>query len=260
MIQDVQQLMDSYFGWLREKTVLSTVEENAKWTRVITPHLDRHNDQIDFYIRRDGSGYLLTDEGATIDDLASSGCKLDSPKRKELLSITLNGFGVQLGGESGEELTIRATAENFPVKKHNLVQAMLAVNDLFYLASPHVKSLFYEDVAAWLDDSDVRYTPHVKFTGKSGYDHHFDFVIPRFKNHPERLVQTVNQPSKDTAMNLVVTWLDTQGVREANSTLYVVLNNMERTPPSDVLSALASYEIRPVLWSERETVREELAA
>lgn len=252
--------MDGYFDWLREKTVLSTVEENAKWTRVLTPHLDRHNDQIDFYIRREGSGYLLTDDGATIEDLVASGCKLDTPKRRELLTITLNGFGVQLGGEGHEDLMIRATAENFPVKKHNLVQAMLAVNDLFYLASPHATSLFYEDVAAWLDTSDVRYTPHVKFSGKSGYDHHFDFVIPRFKAHPERVLQTMNAPSKGVVMNLVGNWLDTQGAREPGSRLYVVLNDMERKAPGEVVSALENYEIRPVPWSARESVREELAA
>jgi hypothetical protein len=56
---------------------------------------------------------------------------------------------------------------------------MLAVNDLFYLAEPFVKSLFFEDVVAWMDESEVRYTPKVKFTGVSGYDHLFDFVIPK---------------------------------------------------------------------------------
>src|SRR5215472_10093916 len=57
--------------------------------------------------------------------------------------------------------------KNFPVCKHNLIQAMLALNDLFYLAKPVVESLFFEDVVAWLDGNDVRYTPKVKFTGTS---------------------------------------------------------------------------------------------
>ncbi len=35
----------------------------------------------------------------------------------------------------------------------------LAVNDMFYLAVPMVASLFYEDVVAWLDVHEVRYTP-----------------------------------------------------------------------------------------------------
>ncbi len=34
-------------------------------------------------------------------------------------------------------------------------------------------------VVTWLDVHDVRYTPKVKFTGKTGFDHLFDFVIPK---------------------------------------------------------------------------------
>ena len=84
--------------------------------------------------------------------------------------MTLNGFGIQLRGSA---LEIHASNDNFAVRKHNLVQAMLAVSDMFFLATPIVTSLFYEDVMAWLDLHDMRYTPRVKFTGKTGYAHLF---------------------------------------------------------------------------------------
>ncbi len=99
--------------------------------------------------------------------------------------MTLNGFGVQLNGSA---LEIRASNDNFAVRKHNLVQAMLAVNDMFFLATPIVTSLFYEDVMTWLDLHEVRYTPRVTFTGKTGYDHLFDFVIPKSRQQPERIL------------------------------------------------------------------------
>jgi len=92
-----------------------------------------------------------------------------------VIAMTLNGFGIH---QDADALETRASSENFALRKHNLVQAMLAVNDLFYLAQPMVRSLFVEDVVAWLDFHDIRYTPGVKFTGKSGYDHLFDFVVP----------------------------------------------------------------------------------
>lgn len=78
-------------------------------------------------------------------------------------------------------------------------QSTLAVIDLFFLSVPMVGSLFYEDVTAWLDQPDVRYTPNVKFKGKSGFDHLFEFVIPRSRQQPERILQTINRPSRDTA-------------------------------------------------------------
>ena len=64
------------------------------------------------------------------DDLQQSGCKLDSRKRQALLKMTLNGFGVK---QDGKALQVHASVENFASRKHNLVQAMLAVNNMFYL-------------------------------------------------------------------------------------------------------------------------------
>src|ERR1035437_9991281 len=146
-------------------------------------------------------------DGYTLQDLEQSGCRLDSPKRQELLRVTLNGFGVQKHDDS---LEIRATEENFPLKKHSLLQAMLGVNDLFYLASPHTASLFYEDVASWMNANEIRFVEQARFTGKSGYDHMFEFVIPRSKRSPERIVRPINRPDKGAAMEMMFAWHDTR--------------------------------------------------
>ncbi len=150
--------------------------------------------------------------------------------------------------------------ETFSLKKHNLVQAMLAVNDLFALASSVVTSLFFEDVVAWLDSSDIRYTPKVKFTGKSGYDHLFDFVIPESRQAPERILKAITQPNADSAKAFAFAWLDTRHVRPENSQAIALLNDQDRAPSASVTEALHSYAIEPVLWSRREQVRDRLAA
>jgi len=189
MIDEIRKLLDQYLAWLRDKTALRQVKD---WIEITTPYLDRHNDYLQIYVKRENSRFILTDDGYTIEDLKRSGCELESRKRKELLNLTLNGFGVKLDGSS---LTVHASPDNFALRKHNLVQSMLAVNDLFYLAVPMVASLFLEDVASWLDLREIRYTPKVKFTGKSGYDHLFDFVIPASKRQPERILQAINRPA-----------------------------------------------------------------
>lgn len=254
-VAEIDRLMEDYRNWLKDKTVLRQVEEGL--VQVSTPHLDRHNDCLQFYVRRDGGGLLLTDDGYTINDLINSGCPLDSAKRQELLRVTLAGFGVQL---LGEELQIRATPENFPIRKHNLVQAMLAVNDLFFLASSYVSSLFLEDVTKWLDLADVRFTPRVKLTGKSGYDHLFDFVIPRSRVQPERIVQAINNPKKDAAEALMFKWLDTREARTQDSRLYALLNDANGGISATVVEAFKNYDIHPVAWSQREQALVELAA
>lgn len=254
MTTEVQALVDAYWSWLKDRTSLRQIGD---WTEITTPYLDRHNDYLQIYVRREQGGLTLTDDGYILRDLAHAGCRLDSAKRQTLLHTALNGFGVQL---RDDRLEVHASTENFALRKHNLMQAMLAVNDLFYLASPVVTSLFYEDVVAWLDLTDVRYAPKVKFTGKSGYDHLFDFVIPKSRRQPERLLRAINRPSRETAQIMAFSWVDTREVRPEGSRAYAILNDAEHAVSESVVDALKSYDIRPVLWSTRHSMLEELAA
>lgn len=253
MIEEVRQLLDRYAEWVRDKSALKDIGDQT--VLVTTPYLDRHNDYIQMYVRRDDGGFLLFDGGETIEDLRSSGCDLDTKKRRDLLAATLNGFGVQRDGDS---LQVKAIPQTFPLRKHNLVQAMLAVNDMFYLAVPVVSSLFLEDVTAWLDLHEIRYTPRVKFTGKTGYDHHFDFVVPASRRAPERLLRAVTRPTREMAETLAFAWIDTKEVRSSESRFYAILNDEERVPGTGVIDALRSYDVTPILWGERETVVTEL--
>lgn len=254
MIDEIHTLLDNYILWLKDKTTLRQVNDCVEIT---TPYLDRHNDFLQIYAKRNGSNFTLTDDGYIIEDLHQSGCKMDTPKRQALLRMTLNGFGVQL---NNAQLEVHASATDFASRKHNLIQAMLAVNDLFYLAEPMIATLFFEDVESWLEKNEIRYTPRVKFTGKTGYDHLFDFVIPKSRSKPERIVRAINQPSKDTAQSLAFAWVDTKEIRPPESSAYAFLNDTERAVPTDVIAALKNYEVNPVPWSERDSVRTALAS
>lgn len=254
-VDEIERLLDGYRAWLKDRTTLKAIE-GGEWVEVTTPFLDRHNDALQIYARRDNGNFVLTDDRYTIHDLQASGCSLNTEKRRDLLTMTLNGFGVKLNADA---LEVHATPETFALRKHSLIQAMLAVNDLFYLAQPVVQSLFLEDVALWLDENDVRYTPKVKFTGVSGYDYVFDFVIPKSRQQPERIVQAVNKPTRQAAQSLILEWTETRQVRPPDSRAYAVLNDQEPVA-GDVLEALKNYEIRPVLWQSRAGVARELAA
>ena len=255
MTGEIEQLYSEYITWLRDKTRFRRTDE--AWTEITTPYLDRHNDYVQVYAKPVNGDFLITDDGHTIADLELSGCSLDSPKRRALLMTTLNGFGVRT---EGDELTVRASQRTAPQKMHDLIQAVLAVNDLFFLASPTVASLFVEDVQAWLDKSDIRYTPDVRFTGKSGFVQHFDFVIPASSRRPERVLHPVNNPTRQTVQQFILTWLDTREQRPRHSQAYALLNDASGAPASSLGEALASYDIAAVPWSKRESVREDLAA
>lgn len=129
-----------------------------------------------------------------------------------------------------------------------------------YLSVPVVASLFFEDVTAWLELHDIRFTPNVKFTGRSGYDHTFDFVVPASRRAPERLIRAVNRPGRDLAESLAFSWVDTREVRPPASKFYAFLNDEHRAPTPAIVDALRNYDIVPVVWSTREAMRQELAA
>lgn len=255
MIDEVKQMLDSHLRWLKDSTRVKDIGDT--WVEVTTPYLDRHNDMLQYYVRRSGAGFLLTDGGEIIEDLAASGCKLDSEKRKSLLSMTLRGFGITNNEGS---LEVKATTNDFPLKQHSLIQAMLAVNDLFYLSKPVIQSIFLEDVAKWMESHDIRYTENISLTGNSGFHHHFEFIVPKSKNQPERIVETINHATKQATELLAFKWMDTRDARPQESRAFAILNDQEENVPAQLIDALANYDILAISWSERQSIVERLAA
>ena len=165
--------------------------------------------------------------------------------------MTLSGFGIRLKQDS---LEVHASAETFPSRKHNLVQAMLAVNNLFYLAQPMVENFFFEDVGSWLDANDIRYIPGVQFKGISGFGNRFHFAIPKSSEQPERSLHAFNKPSRVGAQAFIYAWNHTREVRSPESKAFAVLNDAEQIISSGVIEAFRNYRIQPVPFSRRTDV------
>jgi hypothetical protein len=253
MIKDCQDLVNAYIEWLRQKISVESINGVCEIT---TPFLDRHNDHLQIYVKKSDNGFILTDDSYTISDLKLSGCEFTTEKRRQILHSILNGFGVRI---EGDELTIEARPDNFPQKKHDLLQAILAVNDLFVMAAPMVASLFREDVEKYLRGHQIRFTPSVKFTGKSGLDHSFDFVIPASQSKPERILRAISDPNRQNISLLIFSWTEIAEVRAPDSTAYGVLNDTEKEVSPDLVNALHQYRIRPMQWSRREEYVQKLA-
>ncbi|MCS7153598.1 MAG: DUF1829 domain-containing protein, partial [Bacteroidia bacterium] len=183
---------------------------------------------------------------------------LYTPKRRELLNSILRSFGVKLGGEHA--LEVEVDEDSFIRGKHNLIQAILHVNNLFMLASSTVQGIFYEDVRSWLDEYRIRYIEGVKFTGKSSFEHRLDFAIPRSEGAPERYLRVINTVNKQNVSNFIFTWEDIKEGRPPNAKAYAFLNDTQKRINPSLKIALSKYEIIPVLWSEKEEVLAEIAA
>lgn len=249
--KEVEILLDSYYRWLKDSTRIN--EENGAIT-LTTPHLDRHNDCLEISVTRAENGYVLSDDGYILSDLEACGCPINSARRVAILQETLNGFGVQL--DNGE-LMVSASSDEFPMKKHSLLQAMLAVNDIFYLATPRTRSLFHHDVKRWLGKQQVRIVPDSHFKGRSGYTHKLDFVVPSFGRAPERMLKTINKPDKQATLNFIGVWQDLRPQRKSAKP-YALLNDANEGECQRAMEALGEFGVAAIPWSERNRFLKDL--
>ncbi|MGA3168135.1 MAG: DUF1828 domain-containing protein, partial [Terriglobia bacterium] len=127
---ECQRLIDSYVDLLRQGL---SVEEVGEACELTTPFLDRHNDHLQVYAIRHNGNIVLSDDGYILSDLRTSGLEVDTPKRKMVLDGVLNGLGVRV---ENNQLIVEASTKNLGQRLHSLVQAMLAVNDMFVMAQP----------------------------------------------------------------------------------------------------------------------------
>ncbi len=251
--QECEQLIEAYLAWLRKGLSVEKLERACELT---TPFMDRHNDHLQIYaVKRDGK-IVLSDDGYILADLRASGLDLNTPKRKAVLEAVLNGFGVHT---DGQQLLVEASQKNLGQRLHALVQAMLAVNDMFVMAQHRVAGFFWEDVKAFLDQHDIRYSPRVKISGRSGFDHAIDFLVPKSRTRPERFIQAINAPNKNTIGTYLFALEDTRAARGNGAEAYAFLNDREREVGGDIIEALEAYEVKAALWSRREDYVEALA-
>ena len=243
---ECQQLIDEYLRWLKQEFALAKIDGSCQ---ISTPFLDRHNDAIEIYVEKRNAVFYLTDDGHTIRDLRSCNMEFSTPKREAHLNAVLNGFGVKL---DKDEICVEASVEDLPQKKHNLLQAILAINDMSVMAEEHVLSLFKEDVALFLQTHRIPAFSDFKLSGKSGLDHKFDFGIPKTNGKPERILQTINSLSKDNATSLAFAVADIRAIRPEPIGALAVINDSMRSPNDGHLSALRAYDVEPLVWSDRQ--------
>lgn len=251
---DCQQVINDYLRWIKDNTIFKSIEE-GKICSISTPFLDRHNDHLVIYLIKTDTTLTLSDNGYTLSDLRMSGFEINTPKRDSILKTALNGFGVKIG--NNDELFVEATNINIGQKKHYLLQAILAVNDMFNLAQETIYSLFKEDVELYFKSNGIIFSKDLKLSGKSGFDHNIDFLIPQSNNKPERLIKTINTAKKDNVLSSIMAFNDIDQLRETKTQNYVVYNDTEKEVSKDVVNALKNYGIISLPWSKKELCRTE---
>ena len=243
---DIQQMIDDYANWLKSEIVVSKYGEYYELT---TPYLDRFSDYLQIYVKQDESGKItMTDDGYIIGSLLSSGMSFKSgSKRKFMLDKIIRNYSLQLNENS---ITAIATAQNFPQKKHQMVQAMLTIDDMFEISAENVKDFFIEDIQTFFDANEIYYSRDFSLIGKTGSLYTYEFHFQRTKQKPERFCKAINRLRESNRNLTIFNWIDTQEKRSNEGQLVVMLNDENTVNLTDV-EAFRSYSIEPVLFSSR---------
>ncbi|CAN5316849.1 DUF1828 domain-containing protein [soil metagenome] len=227
----MKNLIESYISWLKQKINYRDING---YYEITTPFVNHINDYIQFYLKKDTDDRIfMTDDGDTLNNLEMAGVDITTPSRKKELEVILNGFGIML---KGNELTTMATASTFPLRKHNFIQAILAVDDLFTVASPKVESFFLEDVINYFKQNNIRFSPNIILQGKSSFQHKFDALIPASNKMGERIIKVVSSPKKQNIIAHLFAFEDTKKAR--NNEGILILNDQEKQIAPDVSQAI----------------------
>jgi hypothetical protein len=258
MIENVKNLVKSYYEWLTSRVDVIELKE-SDWILVGTPFENFMGDLIDLYIRVEGNEIIISDRGETLSNLEFAGVEINrSKKRKEILESILLSYGVKSDGES---IFVKATEKDFVKRKHQLIQAILQINDMFFLSKEHVTSIFKEDVRKFLEEElKIPVAQDIILRGKSGLEFNVDFFITTRKS--EKILKASNSVNKSIVATFLFAWEDVKEVRAKKKPLeaIMIINDTNREISEDYLNALKQKGADYILWSERYREADRLIA
>lgn len=253
----INTYVNNYYDWIKEKTFIQK-DKNTDWFLINTPFLGAFNDSIEIYAQKNNENIVLSDNGETLANLELQGLNFQgSKKRKYFLTRILLNYGIKL---KDEELIVESNIDKFSQSKHNLLSAIIEVNDLYVLSNQNVSSLFKEDVRNFLDTNDIIYTPDFITRGTTGLEFNFDFQIA--KKDSETVIKTFNTINKSNLSTFLFSWSDIKPLREESTNKEVkavaIINDIEKSVKSEYIDALKSKNANVLLWSEKDNKENQL--
>ena len=120
------------------------VSEGMDRYRVFTPFMFEDGDHLAIVLKRENSGWVLSDEGHTYMHLTYDLDEKDLQRgtREKIITNTLSTFSVQ---DRDGELLLRIEDERYGDALYSFAQALLKITDISFLTRERARSTFIED-------------------------------------------------------------------------------------------------------------------
>ncbi len=146
----------------------------------------------------------LTDDGYTIFGLENNGVSINKfKKRKKIFEEHLSAYGIKYNDKT-HEIFVQTNFKNFNKSKHNLLQCLIFVNDMYLLSNPKSQNIFTEDVANKLDEHNIYYGRDIPIIGSSGVVHNFDFLLA-LRKIKRKIYQCFSNPNNSMIIKSKIT-------------------------------------------------------
>ncbi len=130
----------------REKVCdkISLSSEGVGRYRVFTPFMFEDGDHLAIVLNREGSGWILTDEGHTYMHLTYDIDEKDLQRgtRQKVITNALSTFQVE---DREGELRLPVRNEQYGDSLYSFIQALLKVTDVSFLSRERVRTTFFDD-------------------------------------------------------------------------------------------------------------------
>ena len=161
---------------------------------VTTPFRFEDGDHFTIALKREGNGWVLTDEASTIMHLSYwlDTDAISAGNRKEIVDNSLSTFSVE---NRNGELVIPVSEGRFGDALFNFVQALTKVTDISFLSREIVRSTFMEDLRAFLKSKVPE--SRLQFDWKDERDPTGKYTVDFRINHMRRPLFIYGVPSED---------------------------------------------------------------
>lgn len=180
--------------------------EGANRFRVFTPFMFNDGDHLAIVLKKEGRGWLLSDEGHTLMHLTYELDERDlrGGGRQKIISNALSAFTVE---ERNGELIIAIEDARYGDALYSFIQALMKISDVSYLSRERVRTTFFEDVKTFIKQniptdkihsgwSDPEHDPDGKYP--------VDFVIEGTKGPVFIYAMTNDDRVKEAMINLLM--------------------------------------------------------